>query len=192
MKTITIIFLFITGFFLTSNGQQLNDSSKIRLPYFKQKGMVLAYVSFTGFAVYVPSTGLKHYMITAVPRYGYYLSPKFEVLGEYAISFYKPGNASTITKTFHQFAVTGRYFPFNKYNFIHLEAGLQTGNYTTSKPERDIIDVWSNNAILGFGIEVLPRKRKYVLDFNVRYVIPFNPNYKFDFVRLLGFGVTIK
>lgn len=194
MKINFILIVLLLGLHSTSIGQKLIDTSKSKnLPYHKYQGMQLLYLSFTGGGAYNTANNDNLYIITASPRYGYYISSKIEFLGEYAFSYLKLGSLSPIrSKTFHQFAVTGRYFPFKKYNFIHLEAGVQTGNYTTTKPERNTIDVWSNNAIIGFGIEILPKKRKYVLDYNVRYVIPFNSNYNSDFVRLLGFGITLK
>jgi hypothetical protein len=192
MKKLLIIFIAI-GVFNAASSQQAYDTSKKKLPYAKYKGQQLVCLSLTGFVFVETSAFDNTFNISLHPRYGYYFSPKFEGVAEYAFSFVKYGSLSpTRYNDFHQFAVTGRYFPLRKLNFIYAEAGLQGGTYTARKSDRVLIDKWSNNWVLGTGFEILPKKMKYVVEFNVRYVVPFNPNYTFDFVRQIGFGFVIK
>lgn len=169
------------------------DSLKNKLPYEKYKGLIVAYVSFSPSFAFSTANSNSVFGLVTAPRIGYYLSKDFQILSEYAFSFQTFKIASVAqTKFWHQFAITGRYFPLKKHNYFFAEAGVQTGNYTTVGPDRTIVDAWSTNYIIGLGIETLPKKRKYVIMYDYRVVLPFNNKYMFDVARSLGLGVTIR
>ena len=50
---------------------------------------------------------------------------------------------------------------------------------------------WHPDIVTGIGMELLPGKRKYLFDFNVRFILPFDKAFEVDFVRTIGFGTRI-
>lgn len=192
MKNILLLFILISSApFLY--GQNLSSNDSNRKVFVKQKGLQLAYVSLTGGFVLNGQNLDNGFLITIAPRYVYYFSSKIEGLTEYAATIVKFGSLSPVrSEVYHQFAFCGRYFPFDKFRILYGESGIQAGTYSLSKINKDILKEWSTNMLFGIGLEMLPGKKKYVLDFNIRYAHPLNSNFQFDYLRMLGFGIVLK
>jgi hypothetical protein len=183
--------------FLVSCACVAQDTSTLKLsklPYNKYRGLQIVWLDLTGYAVFSPSTNDGAYAIFITPKYGYYLTKKIELVAGYSFIYTKFGSLSTKKSSInHQASFTGRYYPFKKANYFFIESGVQAGNYTSEKSTGSIQrNLFSTNLLAGFGVELLPRKAKYAVNFSALFAIPFNNQFKLDFIRSLGFGIVIK
>jgi hypothetical protein len=185
-------FLFSWIFVITNAQKPIQDSTKNKLPYTKYAGLTVFYVALTPSVVYNSANSNYTVALFTRPRIGYYVTPKTQILGEYIFGFqYFRTTIPVNTKFWHQFGVSTRFFPFKKWNLLFAEAGIQTGSYTIAR-NFTTINKWSTNYIFGFGFEALPKKRKHLISFDYRIVLPVGSSYLPYRTLSLGFGLTLK
>jgi hypothetical protein len=191
--------LFFSAMFFLCFKSFSQDSIKTKKPSLvsivKQKGTQLAYLNITGFFAIATAPFDNAYGITLTPTFAYYFSPKLEGLAEYSFTMVKLGSlAANKIDGYNQIAIALRFYPLKKYNIFYAELGSQLGTYTLTGKGRNLtlIKEWSNSNILGFGVEILSKKRKYVFGFNFRFILPNYSGYESDYVKSFSTGFVLK
>jgi hypothetical protein len=191
--------LFFSVMFFFCNNSFSQDSVKTKkrsiVPIVKQKGTQLAYLDITGFFAIATAPFDNTYAIRLTPTYAYYFSPKLEGLAEYSFTMVKLGSlAANKIDGYNQIAIALRFYPLKKYNIFYAELGSQLGTYTLFNQGGNLtlLKEWSNSNILGFGVEILSKKRKYMFGFNFRYVLPNSSRYESEYVKSFSTGFVLK
>jgi hypothetical protein len=167
-----------------------------KLPYEKNKKQDYISLNISG-GVAVETTNFDNtYLISLTPRLHNYLSKRWENVFDYTFIFQKLGSlANNEVNSFHQISSSLRYFLSEKINIVYLESGLQFGNYALKNDNNGdsySLKKWNTCLIVGLGLELLPRRRKRIFDFDVRIAIPLSNGLEIDLIRSIGFGTRIK
>ena len=191
MRKSFICFLFIVCYLSAMSQKDSTYLKKNRLPYNKSKGLQLAYCTFSPSIRFTLPKFDYGFSVTSSPTFAYYLNKKLETIFSYGFTFIKYGSLSSVrAEGFNQFSAAVHYYPFKNINFLYAEGGFVYGNYGSKKNTRELVKEWYLSTIAGVGIEVITKKR-IVVTFNAAYVIPFDSNSEYDFVRSIGIGFQL-
>lgn len=183
--------IFLNFFLIVSSQKDSTFLKKNRLPYDKTKGLKLIYLGLSPSFQF--STPRFDYAldIGISPTFAYYFNKKIEAVIRYGFSYVKYGSLNPVNADgFNEFLVSAHYYPFNKINFLYLQGGILYGNYWVEKVNRYLLKEWNKGVTCGFGIEVLTKK-KFVINFDAAYVIPFRSKYDFNLYRSVGLGFQL-
>ena len=189
----TLIVIFNDNTFAQS--KIIPKTSLDNLPYIKNKKQDYLSLNLSGGVALETDNFNNTYLISLTPRFNNYLNSRWEMVSDYTFIFQKLGRLAGKEKIiYHQVSSSMRFFPSKKINIFYLESGVQFGNYALKRDNMDdliAIKKWHPDWLVGIGLELLPKKRKYIFDFEVRYVFPFNGSLENDIIRSLGFGTKI-
>ena len=199
MKLLSIIasikFLLLVASVAFSQVEKISKTSLKNLPYEKNKKQDYISLNISGGFAVETSQFDNTYLISLTPRFHNYLNSRFEIISDYTFIFQKLGSlANNKKRGFNQISSSLRFFPSKKINIFYTETGLQFGNYalrTDSLGNVVSFSKWHPDLLFGIGLELLPKKRKRIFDFEIRYALPLTNGLRFDFIRSIGFGTRI-
>ena len=170
---LTLLLFFSSSVF--SQVEKIPKTSLKNLPYEKNKKQNYISLNISGGFAVETSQFDNTYLISLTPRFHNYFNNRFEMITDYTFIFQKLGSLANKKKRwFNQISSSLRFFPSKKINIFYTETGLQFGNYalkTDSLGNVFSLSKWHPDLLFGIGMELLPKKRKRIFDFEVRYAL---------------------